>query len=226
MTDDIDLEKELGALALPGDDLLGRSLHAARWFAALSPDGGAVVHALAAIDMLRQPRKRPRIAHCLIGLYDRLQRLEAKIDPDRVRGAEYADHLEDGFRRVSNEPDGDRRRRLELILANLALRREERPTFEQERMLIRLADELSVRHVKVVLAHQGAPQQLGPDERMLSRSAILGRRTQVADLEGAIEDLCSFRVMERSMLNQKVHVESLVDGLTPTGRRFIEFLQD
>jgi hypothetical protein len=227
MAAEIDLDEELGALALPDTDAIGQLIKAGKALAGFSPDTKAVVHALSAIDMLRQPRKEPRIAFCLIGLYDRLQKLEGKVDREYVRQAAFADHMLDAIRRASDEPDAERRKNFEVILANIAVTREPRPTFEEERMVIRLADELTTAHLRVVVAHDGRKgQPRSRDDMSLARDAILRRRSGIQDIKVAIDDLCSFRVIERDKVNTSVSGEWMGDSLTPIGLRLLEYLRD
>jgi hypothetical protein len=227
MSEDIDLDAELGALALPDGELVGDLIKAGKFLAGFSPDMKAAVHALSAVDMLRQPRKRHRIAHCLIGLYDRLQKLEKKIDREYVRQEKFADHAHDAFRRASDDPDEARRKNFEVILANIAVKRDPRPTFEEERMVIRLADELTTAHLRVVIAHDGRRDQgRDRDEHSLARDAILKRRADVQDIKGVIDDLCAFRVMERDKVNTSPSVKWLGDSLTPVGLRLLEYLRE
>lgn len=226
MSETLDLEAELGALALPDDDAIGKLLKAVRWLSGLSPDLATVTHALVVPEIFRQPRKRARLAYCLIGLYERVQRVASRVDTEYVRRDEFADLLEDALRRAVNEPDEGRRTNYEKILAGIMTRnpQRQRHSFEQERMVIRLANELSTDHLKVVLAHFG-PEL--PEEITLARRARLQRRAAAgAPFDRLVEDLCSFRVMERDQLDTVAHRDQMIDGLTSVGLRLAEYLRE
>lgn len=94
-------------------------------------------------------------------------------------------------------------------------------------MVIRLGDELSLGQLRIVIAHEGRmDQRLGADEQTLGRDTILERRAGVSNVDRLIEDLCSFRVMDRARVHTKPSVQWLGDSLTPVGQRLMEYLRE
>jgi hypothetical protein len=144
------------------------------------------------------------------------------IEHDYVRREEFADLLWDGLRRIGDQPDAVRRGRLRNILLNVVSAPKDH---EDNRLFLRLADELSAVETRVLLATLG---KITRDELMWANNKILAARASVADED--IDLVMSYLAMDKLLLGMKFHDKAPSSGLgfllTPTGEAFVRYIRD
>lgn len=178
-----------------GPALVKGALELVNWAAAAisvsNPNAGLAVQTVALLggwawSAWRLDRVRP----ALVAIANRIQSLQNEY----VKKEEFADFLWDGMRRLSEQPEPPRQRLLRSIMLNVM---NEPREHTENRLFLRLADELSVQALEMVLTemsqrldrHQHAAQIHGFDSRTdvfeeLTAAGLLKRNVYTQDDDG------------------------------------------
>jgi hypothetical protein len=200
------------------DAVIGAVNIASAGIALINPPAGAVVLTIAVVGGWAWNKwKFDRVRPVLEEVTKRVQ----SIENDYVRREEFADMLWDALRRLGEQPDPGRRK----LLRNIILNTMDEPTDHTEnRLFLRLADELSTVELRVFLAVEGA---ITRDEIMWSNNKILATRAGVGD--GDIDLIMSHLAMQRLLDGMKFVTKSPPAGpsflLTPTGSEFRRYIK-
>jgi len=183
-----------------------------------NPVAGVAIQTVAILGgWLFQERKYDRIKDALASVADRIQ----KVEHEYVKREEFADLLEETFRRMADQPNEERRHIMRGVLESVM----ERPRdFTESRLFVRLADELPGTHLKVVAAVR-KPKQ--PVEGLAAANSVLSTRSGVPPekIDAVMTDLTFFRVFDGMQFNRAVYAGQTYEHLlTEIGREFLRFM--
>jgi hypothetical protein len=219
--DDARLEGNLGALALrptsPATELVQELLKVAMGLDAQVPGVGAMIKGLAAVGAWAwNVRKVERVRDTLVGLYERLQRTRFEF----VGKEEFQDILEETVRRLSEQPDPERRRTLRSIFEKIL----ETPLEHCEnRLFLRLADELpsgALRLLSIV------DDPVAPSERTRHMVEVLAEQARLSnsDAQDSAEELAAAQILRRDIFRFIPSPGKPLDHiLTTKGRAFVDY---
>lgn len=114
-----------------------------------NPAAGIAVKTVAVLGgWVFQIHKYDRVRPALQAVAERLERTRTEY----VRKEEFADVLEDALRRLAEQPNAERRQRIQNLLTNVMARPRDHA---EHRLFLRLADELPPDPLKYLFAHGG-----------------------------------------------------------------------
>lgn len=171
---DNELAQALSAL-LPDSCTLSEDLQRVLELAANIP-GGSIVSVLAFLGgwWLKGSRKPDRVFLVLLALKRKIDETEQQRHGAYVRGDEFQDFLEDALRRMADQPDDKRRKILENIILGIVDGRHR--DHAENRLFLRLADELSTRALFLLPAFEGSVKSgeadLDLEDRLAGRTGF------------------------------------------------------
>jgi hypothetical protein len=156
-------------------------------------------------------KKSERVTPVLLGLYERLSKLEAKQE-EYLRSEDAQAVLEDAFARIADQPDETKREDLRRVLFKIL----EAPRDPSEnRLFVRLADELPIPALKLLgVTHR-------PVNPMVSTVQGLGEQKEVEndDAKFWLNYLVGQGLVDGEQIGV-VHHGTYESVLTPLGRLF------
>ena len=162
-------------------------------------------------------KKADRVTPVLVGLYDRLQTLEAD-QKDYIRKDEaqvMSAAVEEALRRIADQPDDGRRQEMRRILFKIL----DKPRdLAENRLFIRLADELPVPALKLLNATGGKVADIVSTQKGLCQLTDLSEY----DATFWLKFLVSQGLIDDEKLGI-VHHTTYEAALTPLGRLFEEY---
>jgi hypothetical protein len=165
-------------------------------------------------------RKPDRVFDALLAIRDRLHAAEQKRD-EYVRKDEFKDLFEETLRRLAEQPDPERRCWLRAILLKVI---DEPLDHAENRLFVRLADELTTRAHKVLTVLSPPVSQ---SEGIFSRKRILAMRAGIeeARVEETLEELALTGLTDRKQFEGPGPTPGIGYSylLTPRGKEFLAY---
>lgn len=161
------LEGNLGGLLAPDQEAVAAVREVLGLASALGPQAAAVLGVVKAVAVFSgwawQKRRPERAKELFLGLYQRQERMRSEY----VSKEEFPDLLNEALRRIAEQPDEDRRRRVRDVFLKILDSPKEHV---ENRRFLRLADELPAAALKVL---DVALQPGDREDMMLGNAAIL-----------------------------------------------------
>jgi hypothetical protein len=222
--DDTRLEITIGQLALrppsQGIESVKALLEIIESLDGIVPGLGAVVKSLAATGAWAwNKRKVDRVRDTLVGLYQRLERTRSEY----VRKDEFQDILEETLRRLSEQPNPERRRMMRTIFERIL---EEPLEHRSNRLFLRLADELPSGAVRLLSILR---DPVGPSTR--NRLAIEALADQsgipAEEVRAYVDELVAIQLMSSKVGRMGAQQGKPLDHLlTKRGEAFVRYFQE
>jgi hypothetical protein len=205
------LESNIGALlkpSEPGWEQIQKTLE-------LLPGVDVAIKVVAAgRGWLVDPDKVDRVKPVLLGLYERIAKLEADAK-EYIRKPEARAIIEDALARIGDQPDEARRQEMERVLFMIL---DNPQDLAENRLFLRLADELPVPALKLLNATEG---KVAP---MVSTQKGLCQLTDLSEYDATswLKFLAGQGLIDEEKLGI-VHHTTYQAVLTPLGRLFEEY---
>jgi hypothetical protein len=182
-----------------------------------NPWAGLTIKAVAVLGgWLWIPRKYERVRSFIHALADRVKGMRDGF----VKHEEFADLLEDVLRRLSEQPDPDRRKMLRAIFEKVI---EEPREHCENRLFLRLADELpsgALRLLSIV------DNPVGPSDRNRHLVEVISEATglQASDVRDHIDELLANQILSGNTHRFVPMPGKAIDYLlTRKGRAFVDY---
>ena len=170
-------------------------------------------------------RRWKRVEEFLLGLYDDLSKVKSKVR-DANGSEEFEALLEETLRKVANEPRAEKRELYRRFLKRIL----EPSTYPDERRILRLIDELSSDHIRILRAMAQPPSTTdlsisSVEQTLATRTGGDIKRDRVFEV---VEDLNSMRLAQNSnrmgVTMTGSGAQNLRGDLTPFGRIFLDYI--
>ncbi|MGC9983126.1 MAG: hypothetical protein ABSF35_05765 [Polyangia bacterium] len=204
----------------PGD----RALEVAGIFAQVIPVVGGVLSSIFSGQLVQG--RIARIAEEMTKLKEEVEQVKDKIQADYVRTAEFEELLAQTLDKMGRELDPEKRSQYRRLILNLMVLPPE--DYGEQRRLLRLAEELTPKHIELLRAYMAEPGGRVPDTA--SPAAILAGRIgrSAEEVKSFAADLADARLIDgtnnlATMMNGHAAVDQR-HRVTPSGHRLLDLL--